>query len=334
MTTTLTRAIDLFIADYPEAETTRSAYELTLRRCAQEVLGPDTPVATITGDAWFDALLELWNHRAPATWNRNRSAVQSFLAWLDDADECTVELPKLCRARKIVVDETKARDPEELEHLWDPDRVALRERTLWRLLYESSSRASAVLALDIPSVNLKARKAKAVIKGGRTIWVYFERQGANLLEEYIDGRTYGPVFLTDRRPRDWRRRPTSDFAPDGRRCRLSYDRAEHILQEYAGITLHILRHSRLAYLAGEENVDTPMLMAISGHTSPATLHRRYARPSGKAVARLFDRLAQKESLHVQPSPSGYLRAHRQVPAATDSGTRDHGDAAVPGSADE
>jgi hypothetical protein len=36
-------------------------------------------------------------------------------------------------------------------------------------------------------------------------------------------------------------------------------------------------------------------MVISGHTSSATLHRRYARPSGKAVTKLFDRLEALET---------------------------------------
>ncbi|MFI0966988.1 tyrosine-type recombinase/integrase [Streptomyces sp. NPDC021080] len=291
--TTLHRAVEAFVRDYPEAATTETSYALTLRRCAS-TLGRDRAAADVDGEDWHDVLIELWGRSAPNTWNRTRATVQTFLRWLGDAKVATVELPALCRARKVVIDETKAVDPEELEHLWDPARVALRQRTLWRLLYESSSRAEAVLALNVEDVSLKARKARAVIKGGRTIWVYFERRGAELLREYIGDRTRGPVFLTDRRPRDWRTRAPGEFAPDGRRCRLSYDRAEHILKEYAGITLHILRHSRLSYLSGE-GVDTPMLMAISGHTNPGTLHRRYARPSGKAVTRLFDRLDQLET---------------------------------------
>lgn len=294
--TPLTKAIDAFLRDYPEEPTTRRDYALTLNRCARVVLGPQTPVEEVSGEDWFEVLLELWGHRANSTWNRNRAAVQTFLQWLRDADVCTVKLPKLCRARKIVIDDTKARDPEDLEHLWDASRAPLRERTLWRLLYESSSRAEAVLALNVPAVDLKRRRARAVIKGGRTIWVHFETTGAQLLREYIDDRLQGPLFLTDRRPRDWRTRDPEDVAPDGRRCRLSYNRAERILKDYAGdgMTLHILRHSRLTYLAGE-GVDTPLLTAISGHTNPATLHRRYARPGSRAVTRLFDELSRKSS---------------------------------------
>lgn len=286
--TTLAKAVEVFVRDYPQAHTTGRDYALTLRRCAA-ALGPDRAVADVAGEDWHDVLIELWGHRAANTWNRNHATVKTFLRWLGDAGECTVKLPALCKTRTVVIDETKAREPEELEHLWDSATVGLRERTLWRLLYESSSRAEAALSLNVESINMRRRKARAVIKGGRTIWVHFEDAGAGLLREYIGDRTRGPLFLTSRRPRNWRDRPSSDLAPDGRRYRLSYDRAEHILKDYAGITLHILRHSRLSYLSGE-GVDTPMLMKISGHTNPATLHRRYARPSDRAVEKLFDRL--------------------------------------------
>ncbi|MFD8656517.1 tyrosine-type recombinase/integrase, partial [Streptomyces mirabilis] len=201
--TSLHKAVETFLLDYPEADTTEESYALTLRRCAK-TLGKDRPATAPTGEDWHDVLIELWGRKSSNTWNRNRAAVKTFLGWLGDADVATVKLPALCRARKVVIDETKAVDPEELEHLWDPDAVGLRERALWRLLYESSSRAEAVLALNVEDVDLRRRKARAVIKGGRTIWVYFERRGSELLREYIGDRAQGPLFLTNRRPRDWR----------------------------------------------------------------------------------------------------------------------------------
>ena len=52
-----------------------------------------------------------------------------------------------------------------------------------------------------------------------------------------------------------------------------------------GKTLHQLRHSRLTHL-GEQNVNAPLLMAISGHKQLATL-QQYVRPSQEAVAKLM-----------------------------------------------
>ncbi len=40
--------------------------------------------------------------------------------------------------------------------------VPLREKTLWRMLYETAARASEVLALDIEDLDLPGRRAKVV----------------------------------------------------------------------------------------------------------------------------------------------------------------------------
>lgn len=288
--TSLAKAVETWLRDGDFAGTTRRDYGLTLRRCVEH-LGGGRLAADVTGEDWHGVLVELWGSRKANTWNRNRAAVKTFLAFLGEADICSVRLPALCKSRKVRIDETKAREREDLEYLWAPT-VPLRERALWRVLYESSSRAEAVMSLDVPAVDFRRRRAKAVIKGGNTVWVHFERTGAALLQEYIAGRSSGPLWLTNRRPHNWRSRPPGDRAPDGRHYRLSYDRAEHILKDFTGgMTLHILRHSRLTHLS-EDGVDTPMLMAISGHRNPATLHRRYARPTSRAVGKLFDKLSE------------------------------------------
>lgn len=290
--TSLQKAREIWLRDGDFMDTTRDSYGLTLQRCIARLdqAGAGRAAAEVTGEDWHDVLIELWGHRKANTWNRNRAAVATFLKFLRDARVHQVELPALCRPRKVVIDTTKAQEDEELAYLWE-DGVPLRERALWRVLYESSSRAEAVMALDVERVDFQRNRAQAIIKGGNTVWVHVEETGAALLREYIGDRRTGPVWLTNRRPRDWATRPVEDRAPDGRRYRLSYDRAEHILVETSvangkKLTLHILRHSRLTHLS-EDGVETAMLMAVSGHNNPVTLLRRYARPTSKAVQNLF-----------------------------------------------
>jgi integrase len=42
---------------------------------------------------------------------------------------------------------TKGNSPPEVERLWRRDDVAMREKALWRLLYETAARASEALNL-------------------------------------------------------------------------------------------------------------------------------------------------------------------------------------------
>lgn len=59
---------------------TRRAYVGVLDRVATE-LGPGRPLGAVPGDEVAGALHRLWGESAPATWNRNRADVASWLIW-------------------------------------------------------------------------------------------------------------------------------------------------------------------------------------------------------------------------------------------------------------
>ena len=95
--------------------------------------------------------------------------------------------------------------------------VPLREKTLWRMLYETAARASEVLALNIEDPGLDARRAPIRSKGGDTERICWGSGTAHLLPRLTRGRQAGPVFLSERRPGTARRpRPgTCALSPDG-----------------------------------------------------------------------------------------------------------------------
>jgi integrase len=76
-------------------------------------------------------------------------------------------------------------------------------------------------------------------------------------------------------------------APAAHGCPIGVRRPlfeEHTVQMTRGpFTLHQLRHSRLTH-AAESGASTPMLMALSGHTSVRSL-TRYAKVSAEALGR-------------------------------------------------
>jgi hypothetical protein len=97
------------------------------------------------------------------------------------------------------------------------------------MLYESASRASAVLALNIE--DLPNKHAKITAKGGDTMWITWGTDTAHLLPRLIAGRTSGPLFLSEYRPGPHRRATTDlrDICPETGRARLGYDRARVLL---------------------------------------------------------------------------------------------------------
>jgi integrase len=53
-----------------------------------------------------------------------------------------------------------------LEKLFTDDRHPLRERTLWRLLYETAARAEEILCLNVEDLDVEYRRARVVSKSG------------------------------------------------------------------------------------------------------------------------------------------------------------------------
>jgi site-specific recombinase XerD len=280
----LGQAAAAFLAQPDLAASTRRSYQQTLGRLERE-LGADRPLATLTVDQITAAVTDAWAGRAPATWNRHVATVRSFVGfcrrrrWL--ADNLTVDLER----RREPADLTKAIPLAELERLWRRDEVGVREKALWRLLYETAARATEALSINVEDLDLGNKRVRVHSKGGDTDWLHFQTGSARLLPRVTAGRTHGPLFLTDRAPVPSRVSAAVDRCPETSRARLSYRRAEALFRQASGgWTLHQLRHSALTHLA-EQNVSLPLLMAKSRHTSLRSL-QRYARPGPEAVAAL------------------------------------------------
>jgi integrase len=263
-----------------------------LDRLAAE-LGPGRLLAAVPGDEIADALRSLWDESAPATWNRNRAAVVSWLTWCAAKKRWAApQLPPDTERRKENSDATRALPRARIERLLSRRDVPLREKTLWRMLYETAARAGEILALDIEDLDLEQRRAPVRSKGGDTEFVYWDTGTAHLLPRLLrlpDGtsRTSGPLFLASRRPVPARRPAPRDICPHTGRARLGYDRARVLLKKHTatavsgGLELHQFRHSAATHL-GDQKVPLQLIMAKT---------RRGPAEAGPRVPRRFSRVA-------------------------------------------
>jgi hypothetical protein len=79
---TLADAADEFLSTHRVANpNTHRAYTSAIDRTIEAVGGRDRRLADVTDAEIGHALIELWGGCAPATWNRNRAAVSSWLTW-------------------------------------------------------------------------------------------------------------------------------------------------------------------------------------------------------------------------------------------------------------
>lgn len=277
-------AVDAFLGTLGNAGTARN-YAGTLRAFVVQ-LGADTPLAVLASPlagaevcSWFE---RRWGERAAATWNRNLDALRSASRHWADQGWLEADPAQGLRRRKRPPDRTRSLSRAEVETLLSRGDVALRDKTLWRILYETAARISEVLSLDVPDLNLSTHQARVRRKGGAADIIVWQTGTARLLPRLLQGRKAGPVFVTERRARV--ALPARDLDPVSGQARLSYRRAAEVFEEATGgWTLHQLRHSALTH-AAEDGANTSTLLAYSGHTSVGSL-ARYARVSPEALAR-------------------------------------------------
>ena len=279
-------AVASFLAERDLAPSSHRVYVLALHRLLDR-LGTDTPLAEVSPRMLAEFMTATYPHLAPASYNRVVATLASLFAyttrqgWTPTSPATGLERRRP-RSDRAAHARARAIPAPELLAFLDADHP-LREKTLWWLLDETAARAGEVLALDVADLDLAARRAVVVGKGGRAEVIGWETKTARLLPRHLHRRRAGPLFLTDIAPAPARQPALADFDPATGRARLSYRRAAEIFTTASGgWTLHQLRHSRLTHLA-EASVGLPMLMTKSRHTSLASL-AIYAKPTFDAVA--------------------------------------------------
>jgi integrase/recombinase XerC/integrase/recombinase XerD len=264
---------------------TRRGYAAALDRLVGD-FGADTDVAGLDPDRVSGWFVFVWGAKSAKTFNLRLTALSSACGYWREQGWLAGDPVARLRARPMPPDNSRALSTVEVAGLLGGE-APLRERTLWTMLYETAARAEEILALDIADLDTTNRCAVVTRKGGARDVVYWQTGTARLLPRLIGGRRRGPLFVTDRRAK-----PSvalADVDPATQRARLSYRRAAALFTEYTRsmkrgpFTLHQLRHCKLTH-AAEEGASTPMLMALSGHTSVRSL-AKYSKVSAEALGR-------------------------------------------------
>ena len=308
-------AVDRYLRAAGISASSARVYRVSLTTCSWLLAGkqppagqgrrgavpPAVPLDALADPAAGDRLTEAFATRSAAvdadTVNRELSVLRAALTWWRAQGWITTDPTLGIRRRPAPPDRTRALTEGQVEALWRLD-TRLRDKTYWKMLYESASRENELLCLNVEDLDLSNKRGAVLAKGGAVEWIHWMSGTARLLPRLIGHRRRGPLFLTDRRAPA--RTPTLDVCPQTGRARLSYRRAEELFERATrrlahpdqpgreadtlpGWTLHQLRHSALTHDA-ESGTSTVMLLARSRHASVRSLER-YARPGVDAVAR-------------------------------------------------
>src|SRR6266704_7028876 len=220
---TLGQAAEAYLVTLGGAEqaSTRRTYGRTLRRVVAE-FGPETAPGEVDAERFAEWFGSQWAGRAPSTWNVSLDAIRSAAAYWQRQGWLAADPSRLLVRRKPRPDRSRALSRAEVEQLLTREDIGLRERALWRMLYETAARSAELLALDAEDLDLPNRCARVRRKGGAIDIIVWQTGTARLLPRLLQGRTAAPVFVTERKARV--QLPSADL--DERGCaRLSYQQA-------------------------------------------------------------------------------------------------------------
>ncbi|WP_370012739.1 tyrosine-type recombinase/integrase [Nocardia cyriacigeorgica] len=220
---------------------TRRAYGIAIVKTVDQLVGRDrddlpgpSRALDSVSDAEIGAALEtLWGQAAVNTWNARRAAVAKWLAWCREQGWDAPKVPSSAARSTPPDSDTPVRSRTAIDRLISRREIHLREKTLWRMLYETSARTEELLQLNIEDLDLAGRCTRVKSKGAKPRTrrrgaahhehvletVYWDAGTARLLPRLIRGRTHGPVFVTHRRPGPGKYLADRDLCPGVREHR-------------------------------------------------------------------------------------------------------------------
>jgi integrase/recombinase XerC len=194
-------------------------------------------------------------------WARRQGHVESDVAGRLGAPGRDKHLPTVLRA-------DQARELMELAAVAsdDEDPVRVRDRAVVELLYASAVRVGELTGLDVDDLDLEARTARVLGKGGKERVVPFGAPAAEALRHWLTaGRPRlvtagsGPALFLGRRGR----------RVDQRQVRSALQDLLAHLPDTPGTGPHGLRHSAATHLL-EGGADLRTVQEVLGHASLAT----------------------------------------------------------------
>lgn len=236
-------AVDEYLQEAALSSASRRVYQISLASWAWPLVGkpvprgrerrgaipPVVPLALLDDPGTADRLATAFAARMAAadarTANRELSALRSAVGWWwEQGWVCADPTAGLCHRHPD--DRGAPLTSEQVDALFRLP-ASLREHAMWRVLHDSGAPAAQVLELDADQLDLSRHRARPrssdKLSGTNIEW----REGTSqVLRWLLAGRTWGPVFVTDRRA------PAQAAAADvcrvTGRARMSYRRAAEI----------------------------------------------------------------------------------------------------------
>ena len=196
-------AAEAFLAYKDLAPSSQRAYRAALDPLVDAV-GAGQQLAAVTPAVVSELFTDRWADGAAATLNVRRAAVRSFASWCEDRWPFGVDLVALVGTRTRTVDRTRSIPYPAPDALIRRRSAPLREKALWRMLYETAARALRDAGSRRGGPGQAAAASPSTVQGrGHRLGFFVASATSRLLARYLAGRSSGPLFLTAARARTY-----------------------------------------------------------------------------------------------------------------------------------
>jgi integrase len=254
-------AVDRYLGQAALGAASRRVYRISLAGWAWPLVGkpipggperrgampPVAPLALLDDPGTGARLAASLAKRAAdaRTVNRELSALRSAVGWWQDKGWIQADPTAELRHRQPAAAAAPLR-AEQVDQLFRLP-ASLRELAFWRVLYDSGAPATEILALGADQLDLSRHRVRVRPGAGSQPDVEWQQPTSQILRWLLAGRTWGPVFVTDRRASA--QAASADVCPVTGQARMSYRRAAEIFTTLTrpldpagrGWTLHQLR---------------------------------------------------------------------------------------------
>jgi integrase len=239
-------AVDQYLDLAALSSASRRVYQISLTGWAWPLVGalipygrerrgavpPVVPLTLLDDSGTADRLADAFTARAAAadarTANRELSALRGAVGWWQEQGWIRTDPTAGLRHRhpRALGAALSAAQVEALFML----PASLREHAMWRVLYDSGATAAEVLALDADQLDLSRHRVRPLVGSafaGASTSMEWREGTSQVLRWLLAGRTWGPVFVTDRRAPSARAAVADMYRATGQ-ARMSYRRAAEI----------------------------------------------------------------------------------------------------------
>jgi len=221
-----------------------------------------------------------------ATAARKLAAIRTFLRYLRREELVEGDPGSLVATPKREVRMPAHLSEQEMATLLEMpstgDALGRRDRAILELFYASGLRLSELAGLDVDDVNLRARIARVLGKGGKERLVPFNGSTATAIRQYLPDREALAASAGATSALKGSRHPSRPRQPlfvNYRGSRLSTRSIDRLVRRYVaacssrlGISPHALRHSFATHLL-QRGADLRAIQELLGHSRLSTTQR-------------------------------------------------------------